>query len=134
MSPRSKILLASLIALVAGYAGAQLVPSAEGVVDKVLRWKSDGTSVRLTVTSPDHAYLILTTKEGEPPEKLGAKAKRMVDQKRLAGSAVFSSSARVIVMAPVLFCDPACRPCGETGDCPLPPEPPPIGETWLVGQ
>ncbi|MCP4654661.1 MAG: hypothetical protein GY856_04485 [bacterium] len=127
MSPRSKIWIASLIALLAGFAGAQLAPSAEGVVDKVLRWKTDDNAIRLTVKSPDHAYLVLTFKKG-------VDAKRMVPQKRLAGSAAFGSSARVLVMAPVLYCDPFCRPCSEIADCPLPPEPPPVSESWLVGQ
>ncbi len=134
MSPRSKIRIASLVALVAGFAGAQLAPSAEGVVDKVLRFKTDDNAIRLTVKSPDHAYLVLTFKEGALPGKLGADAKLKVPQKRLAGSALFGSSARILVMAPVLYCDPFCRPCSEIADCPLPPEPPPVSESWLVGQ
>jgi len=134
MSSRSKILIASLIALVAGFAAAQLAPSAQGVVDKYLQWKNDGQTVRLTITSPDHAYLVYVTKEGAPPAKLSAGAKQMVQHKLSAGSAAFGTSSRIIVMAPVLICGPACRPCSETADCPLPPPPPPVSETWITGR
>ncbi len=145
MTTNAKILLAAVLAFVAGFAVARWLPPAatEPAVEapgEGLAWEMVGDSaVRLTVTSPEAAYLVVGLPWERPPEADERKAedapKPAPWPDYQANSGVYPAPFKVFKLPKgSLSCGPECVPC-IGGACINPPRPPHLDELGiLVGE